>query len=154
MFVFGAGIPAGTYVVSVNYQAGTVTISKAATASATVNLNYAAFGGIAVREVKTQLTFPITPGTALTGNYLPGQLTEALVRGSITVKINVGTPVANGPVYVRAILNGAIPAGLVGGLEASADGVNNVLLPNVTFKTGALDGNNVAEVTLLTRVAA
>lgn len=153
-FIFGANIPAGTFIVSVNQAAGTITISKAATASGASTIFPANFAGIAVREVKTQLTYPITPGASLVGNYLPGQLTEVLVRGSITVKILNGTPIQGGSLYVRAILNGTFPNGIVGGLEAMADGVNNILIPNATFKTGVLDGNNITEVTLLTRVAA
>ena len=155
MFVMGTGIPVGTFIVSINQAAGTITLSKAATATnAAAALTYAPFGGIAVREVKTQLTFPVPPGTSQIGIYSPGQMCEVLVAGSITVKINVGTPIQNGPVYLRAIVNGGIPAGLLGDLEASSDAGNNILLPNATFKTGVLDANNVAELTLLVRVSA
>jgi hypothetical protein len=45
-----------------------------------------------------------------------------LERGSIPVTINNGTPVSQNPVFVRTALNGAIPAGVVGGFEAVADG--------------------------------
>lgn len=159
MFIFGAGIPAGAQITAVSGT--TITISIAATASASgVSIFVAVFGGIAVREVKTQLTFPITPGSSLTGNYLPGQMCEALVRGSITVKIPVGTPITDGVVYVRRVVNGGIPAGLLGDLEAAADGTNMIALapvnnlPLVVFKTGVLDANNVSEITLLSRVAA
>lgn len=155
MFVMGTGIPVGTFIVSISQSAGTITLSKAATATnSTAALTYATFGGIAVREVKTQLGYPVPPGTSQIGYYAPGQMCEALVAGSIMAKINVGTPVQSGSVYLRAIVNGSIPAGLLGDLEAAPDGVNNILLPNVTFKTGTLDANNVAELTLLVRVAA
>ena len=39
-------------------------------------------------------------------------------------------PTAGGSVYIRVALNGAIPNGVVGGLEAVADGANTVLYPN------------------------
>jgi hypothetical protein len=45
-----------------------------------------------------------------------------LERGSIPVTINNGTPVSQNPVFVRTVLNGSIPAGVVGGFEAVADG--------------------------------
>lgn len=156
MLVSGAGIAPGSYITAIT--ATTITLSQATTATAnTVNLYIATFAGIAIREVKTQLTYPITPGASLIGNYLPGQLCEVLERGSVTVKIPVGTPITNGSVYLRTVLNGAIPAGLLGDLEAAPDGTNTIVLaPShpVVFRTGVLDGNNVAEITLLNRVAA
>jgi hypothetical protein len=114
------------------------------------------FAGIAVRNVKTFLTYS-TLGTVQTpqiGTYAPGQLAEALERGSITVKINNGAPVSQNPVYVRVLANGGIPAGVVGGLEAVADGTNTIVVPSVVFRTGVLDANGVAEITLLSRTAA
>lgn len=161
MLIAGTGIPAGTYISSVNYTAGTITISKAATDSATGLLYFAKFGGIAVREVKTQLGYPYTPpGSTEVGYYAPGNYVSILVRGGITVKCVVGTPVAEGPAYLRTILNGSVPAGVVGGIEANADGLNNVLLAGIPgiasafFKNGAMDGNNLCELTLTNRVAA
>lgn len=116
----------------------------------------AKFAGVAVRNVKTQLAFTTlsTVQTPLVGQYLQGQLAEVLERGSITVKINNGTPAANGAVYVRTAVNGAIPAGVVGGFEAVADGTNTVVLTGVVFRTGVLDANGVAEITMLTRAVA
>lgn len=159
MYLFGVDIPAGTYIVSMSPTtagAGTIVMSQASTGSVTAENFYAAvFGGIAVREVKTQLQFlTLAPGGSEVGYYAPGQFTESLVRGSITVKIYNGIPISNGPVYIRAATNSSFPNGIVGGLEAQADGVKNILLTNVTFKTGTLDGNNVSEVTLLDRLAA
>jgi hypothetical protein len=114
------------------------------------------FAGIAVRNVKTYLTY-VGLGSVQTpqiGNYGPGQIAEVLERGSITVKINNGTPASQGPVYVRTVANAGIPAGVVGGLEAVADGTNTVVVPGVVFRTGVLDANGVAEVTILSRTAA
>lgn len=160
MLAQGAGIPAGTYITAVNWSAGTVTISKAATASATVTLSYAKFAGFAVREVKTQLGYPYTPGASQIGSYSPGQYVGILTEGGIIVNVPVGTPVAEGPAYLRNILNGSIPAGLVGSIETQPDGVNDVLLAGIPgiagayFKTGVLDSNNNCELVLLNRVAA
>jgi hypothetical protein len=91
------------------------------------------FAGIAVREVKTQLGYPLPPGTAQVGYYAPGQMCEVLERGSICVKIPVGTPSSNGPVYLRIKVNAAIPAGLLGDLEAAAD-----VVLSTTMTAGAI----------------
>jgi hypothetical protein len=141
----------GTYQSVADFVIGAGTPSAPTGGSFTAAL----FAGVAVREVKTNLGYPITPGNAPVGYYAPGQEAEALERGSIAVKFNVTTgAVAGGPVYVRILLNGAIPAGLIGGFETQADGGNSILLTNVVLRTGVVDGNNVAEITLLNRVAA
>lgn len=115
----------------------------------------AKFAGIAVREVKTMLGYPYGPAPAGNGYYAPGQIAEVLERGSITVKINVTTGItAGGTVYIRTVLNGAIPAGVVGGLEAQADGSNTVALTGTEFRTGVVDSNNMAEITILSRTVA
>lgn len=118
----------------------------------------ASFAGVAIREVKTNLAYISLEqngsNAPIVGSYVAGEMAEALERGSITVVINVGTPQAGGIVYVRKTANGAIPAGIVGGFEAAADGSNTVALNNVVFRTGVLDANNVAEITLLTRQSA
>lgn len=116
----------------------------------------ARFAGVAVRNVKTMLQFVAwgTVQSAQFGQFAPGSMAEVLERGSITVKINNGTPVSQNPVYIRTVFNGAIPAGLVGGFEAVADGTNSVVVPGVLFRTGVLDSNGVAEITLTTRVSA
>lgn len=112
--------------------------------------------GIAVTNTKTNATFPLngsngtmTPG----GYYTPGQVVDGLVQGTIDVYVNNGTPVGAGStVYVRVALNGAIPAGVVGGFEAVADGANTVALTNVVFKTGLfVSAQGVAQVTVLNR---
>jgi hypothetical protein len=114
------------------------------------------FAGIVCRNVKTNLIY-VGLGNVQTpqiGQFAPGQMAEALERGSITVKINNGTPVSQGPVYLRILVNAGIPAGVVGGLEAVADGTNTVVLVGVVFRTGVLDANGVAEITILSRTAA
>jgi hypothetical protein len=119
----------------------------------------AKFAGVAIREVKTQLLYTslIQPAsvTAL-GYYAPSEECEILTRGSIIVSIpaGTGTPAPEAPVFVRTALNGAFPNGTVGDFEAQADGGNTVQLTNVVFRTGVLDANGSAEITLLTRVSA
>jgi hypothetical protein len=113
--------------------------------------------GIAVANTKTNGTFPLngsndvlTPG----GFFTPGQVCDALVQGTIDVFCNVGTPTgAGGAVYVRVALNGAFPAGVVGGFEAVADGSNTVLLTNVVWKTGIAQpsATTVFQATILAR---
>ena len=117
-------------------------------------LTAALLAGFAVREVKTNLTFPQVAGTSAIGSYAAGEMTEALVRGSITVPCLVGTPVVEGPIYIRTATNNAFPAGVVGGVEAAADAGKTVAIPNVVFKTGRLDANNMVEITILTRLSA
>jgi hypothetical protein len=159
MLVIGSGIPAGAYITAISPSAGTVTISKAATASATVTLSYGIFAGFAVRETKTQLGYPYAAnGSGSLMTYLPAQYVGCLVRGSITVINKVGTPVAGGQAWIRAILNGSISAGIVGGLETNSDTVNNVPLgkgsgiAEVYYKTGNQDTNGVVEISVLSQV--
>jgi hypothetical protein len=79
------------------------------------------FAGIAVREVKTTLTFPLPPGTAQVGYYAAGYICEVLERGNCVIKCLVGTPEAGYPVYLRVLANAAKTAGKVGYIEAAAD---------------------------------
>jgi len=107
----------------------------------------AAFAGIAVREVKQSTVF----GSNVGGSYAPAEPCDVLVRGTATVVCNVGTPTAGGDVHVRIAANGAIPAGVIGGFEAAADGANTIKLTGAKWTTGKLDANRVAEVTLTQR---
>jgi hypothetical protein len=114
----------------------------------------ARFAGIAVRNVTATLGFPYPPGGAIIGSYLQGTQCEGLVWGDVGVTINVGTPVSQGPVYLRILVNGSIPAGKVGDLEAAADGTNTIELSGVVFTNGVLDQNNNTGITLLTQQSA
>jgi len=166
MLIFGPGIPAGTFIAAINPVTGVVTLSKNATATAgAAALFGAVFAGFATREVKTLFTYGLTPNAPIpnpvVGYYAPGQYVGILVRGAITVALKVSTgAVACGPAYLRAIFNGGIPAGIVGGLESQSDGNNNILLPNVPsvaqafFKNGPVDSNGLTELVVLTRAAA
>lgn len=108
------------------------------------------FGGIALREVKSFLNYLGTGNSAPTNAYYqPGYPADVMKRGVISVKCNVGTPTAGGAVYVRTVLNGGIPAGVVGGIEAAADGGNTVQLPSCVFYSGLMDANGVTEIELI-----
>lgn len=106
------------------------------------------FVGVAVREVKTAETYNPSPAF---GSYLQGQVCDGLERGSCAVVCHVGTPAAGAAVYLRTVLNGAIPAGVVGGFEANADGGNSFAITNARWTNNVLDSNNVTELTLLSR---
>ncbi len=106
----------------------------------------AQFSGIAARQVKQATDYYPT-----TGSYLPGEPCDVISRGSVTVTCNVGTPTAGGKVYLRIAENVAIPAGIVGGFEAAADGTNTIEITNARWTTGDIDANKTAELTLLSR---
>lgn len=77
----------------------------------------------AVSNVKTNGVWPQNGGQNLSpGFYAPGQMCDALVQGTINLFCQNGTPTgAQGPVWLRTALNAAIPAALIGGIEAVAD---------------------------------
>jgi hypothetical protein len=116
----------------------------------------AKFGGIARREVKSELAYPVNPDVPQAGGYLPNTQCDYAVRGTVSVYIQNGTPASQGTVYVRKTYNPAFPNGVVGGLEAavSDSSSNCVALTNVVFKNGNMDSNNVTEITLLERSSA
>lgn len=89
----------------------------------------------------------LTPG----GQYLPASIMDLLVQGTINVYCPNGTPTAGGSVWIRVVLNGGVPNGVVGSLEAQADGSNSVLYPNFKWKTGFLEIDGTAQVTILAR---
>lgn len=104
------------------------------------------FAGVAVREVKQAADYYPASGV-----YNPGDPCDAIQRGAVSVVCNVGNPTSGGKVYIRITENGAIPAGVVGGFEAAADGVNTVELTNCEWASDSKDANNVTELTILTR---
>lgn len=110
--------------------------------------------GIAAANTRTNATFPMAGSAGVTtpgGSYAPGNVADVLTQGTINVACNHGTPTAGGTVYIRVALNGSIPAGVIGGLEAVADSTNTVALTNLKWKTGFLGSDTTAQVTILTR---
>lgn len=120
------------------------------------NMTPQRFAGVANREVKTSYTYPLQPGQEVIGSYVPGEIAEAGERGSVVVFCNNGSPQTQSPVYLRIAANQAIPAGVVGGFEAVADGANTIDLSTVgvVWRTGVVDANGAAELTMRHRVAA
>jgi hypothetical protein len=90
-------------------------------AQANIGLVAQYFAGMAVREVKTMLTYPAgqTPGIQLVGYYANLQMSEVLERGNGTILLTVGAPQAQAQVYTRVVLNGAVPAGFIGDWETN-----------------------------------
>lgn len=126
-------------------DAGSGAVKKAdATATA------ANFVGIAAREVKTVTNYT-NPNVG--GSYLAEEAAAIMKRGVISALCNVGSPAKNGRVYLRIAANSAIPAGVVGGLEAAADGSNTVELTMCRWAS-AKDANSVAALRILSINAA
>lgn len=109
----------------------------------------AQFIGIAAREIKSALNY-LEQGI---GQYAPGDAVPVFQRGAINVKCQNGTAAVGAPVYVRVAANEALPAAVVGGFEATADGTNSVLLTNAQW-AGPADANGIAELRLLTMLNA
>lgn len=84
--------------------------------------------GIAREAVGTNTYYPLAGGTNMpAGYYAPGggMLVNGLTRGTIAVQLNNGSSAnANQPVYMRVVANSSIPAGVVGGIEATTDQVS------------------------------
>lgn len=74
---------------------------------------------------------------------IPSVVIGPVGGGRILVKCTIGTPVKGGIVYMRVV---AATGKLVGDLEATADGVNNVALTNVMWGTSGVDSARTAEV--------
>lgn len=110
------------------------------------------FAGVAVRVVKTPVSYP----DQNLGKYLAGEIMTLCERGAITIQLNEGfntDPVIGGTVYVRVALNTTdYPDAIIGGFETTADSTNTVALTNAVFSSTA-DANGVAEITILTRQA-
>jgi hypothetical protein len=104
------------------------------------------FIGFAVRVVKQTTDYYTSQGF-----YNPNEEVDVLTRGNMTVPCNNGIPEAGGAVYLRVAANPLIPNGVIGEVEAAADGANSVLLGNVKFTTDQIDGNGITEIAVLTR---
>jgi hypothetical protein len=105
------------------------------------------FIGVAGAEVRTQLSFPDQNAG---GQYEPNGPVSVFQRGSITVLCPNDMPARYGAVYVRIV---AAPGRNVGDFETTADGTNNVLIPNAEWNTEK-DSRGAAELVLMTRVSA
>lgn len=106
----------------------------------------ATFAGVAMRRIKGAAQYLAQSRACYTGQ----EPVDILERGGVTVNVNVGTPTIGGAVYIRIVANAGIPAGVVGGFEAAADGTNTILITNAKWAT-IKDANSVAELTILNR---
>lgn len=103
------------------------------------------FYGILVREVPS-----IGNSATLQGFNDGGPLITSAhgvaVKGYVNVVCGTGTPVRGGAVYVRIVDGGAGKP--VGSLEATADGANSVLVPELSWAVNGRDtaNGNIAEV--------
>jgi hypothetical protein len=78
------------------------------------------FAGMAVREVKTMLTYNTgNPAILSVGYYAPNSMAEVLERGSGTVFLSVGAPNTQAQLYTRVVLNSAVTAGTIGDWETN-----------------------------------
>jgi len=104
------------------------------------------FIGFAVRIVKQTTDY-----LSSRGFYNLNDEVNVLTRGNMSVLCNNGTPEAGGDVYLRVAEDTAIPAGVIGEVEADDGDPHTILLDNVKFTTDKIDGNNVTEIAVLTR---
>lgn len=101
------------------------------------------FCAILVREVPS-VSGNATANAFADGIPNPKSFHGLLTRGYGLVFCGVGTPVRDRPVYVRVVDGGAgLP---VGQFEATADGANNVLVPELVWASNGKDAAGAAEV--------
>ena len=106
------------------------------------------FAGVCVREVKQSVDF-----YSQASGYVAGEFCPCIMRGSMTIRCQAGTPVAGGKVYLR--IGGVTPPGSkLGGYEAASAAVPGALkeLTNLRWTTGELDPNRIAEVAIIERI--
>ena len=94
--------------------------------------------GIAVRIIKQEMD--INGQVA----YLPDEAVDILSRGSITILTDGSSLTAGGKVYIKEVDKSIIFTGSNDDAE---------LVSNMRFTTGRVDGNKVAEITVLERKA-
>lgn len=128
---------------------GAVVYSNGAVVTPGASATAADFVGVAVRETKSATNYL----NQNEGSYVQYDAVPVLKRGCVNVICQNGTPALDGTVYVRVAANASIPGAVVGGFEAAADGANSVALTNAKWK-GGKDGNNVAEIRILTTLHA
>lgn len=68
------------------------------------------------------------------------------IRGYMLVTCTIGTPVANGTVYMRVV---AATGKAIGDLEATSDGSNSVALTKCFWHTSGKDADNTATVRII-----
>ena len=129
---------------AIAFGAGVVYGTGGAVRTAATGDTAAAFVGVAVREVKSALSYL----NQNEGGYVQYDAVPVIKRGCVNVICTNGTPAVDGDVYLRITANASKPNCPVGGFEAAADSTNSVKLTNVKWK-GAADVNGVAEIRIL-----
>lgn len=119
-------------------------------APTSVTITAANFAGIAVAEVKQQLSYSVGQDQDQAGYYAAEQPADVIQRGIVSVYVANGVPTSGGAVYVRTALNGAFPGEVIGDFRTSADGGNTVQLTNCSWNTNVKDANGVAELKIKT----
>lgn len=91
--------------------------------------------------------YPTNSGTQGLGvSTPPTSGTCSVMRmGYINVAVTNGTPVKGGAVYVRTVVNAALPNTYIGDVEAAADSTNSFVLTGAAF-TGGMDANGNSEI--------
>ena len=119
-----------------------------AAAAANIALVASQFAGMAVREVQTQLVYPAgqTPGVLQVGYYAANTMSEVLERGSATILLTVGAPVAGSQLYTRVVQNLTnVPGTFIGDWETNPAATDLFSVeattqtqgsPNVTIASG------------------
>jgi hypothetical protein len=75
--------------------------------------------------------YPTQTGAADGSGVNTSMIQDRMRRGYMTVKNNAGVPTVEGTVYVRVAA--PVAGKPIGGIEAVADGANNVAIPNCVF---------------------
>ena len=106
--------------------------------------------GFALREVKTNLTYPagIVPGVQQVGYYAPNELAEVMEQSGIIATLAYGTPQSNMPAYVRIAANSTLVGTAVGDIEAAADLVTttgSISAASATLTVGSGTGIQVGQ---------
>lgn len=153
--VTGTGIPSGTYVTALNSTAATATLNNNATATGTgVTITFSnsptGIGDIeaAVDTAATTTMTAAAGSTSVTIASATGVAIGQIVNGA---GIAPGTGVANLSGTTVTLSQATIAAAAAG---TAVTFTNTLALPGVVFRTGYLDANGVAEITLKSRVAA
>lgn len=112
----------------------------------------ATFAGIAVAGVKQATSYYDNEV-----EYMPNEPCDVLARGTATIVCANGVPTAGGKVYITILADDELPGVEVGDFVAEAHkNASNadctVEVTNAKWTTGYVDANDVAEVTLLTRL--
>ncbi|MEC4682371.1 MAG: hypothetical protein VST70_01635 [Nitrospirota bacterium] len=91
--------------------------------------------------------FPTNSGTQGLGVSTPptSGTCSVLKMGYMNVAVTNGTPVKGGAVYIRTVVNVALPNTYIGDVEAAADSTNSFILTGAYF-TGGIDANGNSEI--------